>query len=66
MSIEELQEELIENKEVLQECITENDKRGIATQKRVIRLLEVQIEEKQLPSRLDLEMRGERYGYDFY
>lgn len=64
--LEELQIEKQENQEILAECIAEKDTKGISIQKRIIRIIEKEIEELLLPSSYELEAAGERYGYDYY
>lgn len=47
--LDKLREELEENLELLRGCVVENDQQGISIQKKVIRMIEREIEELLLP-----------------
>lgn len=52
---EELLNELEENKEILADCIKEKNLRDIQIQQRVIRQIEREIEELELPEECDMD-----------
>lgn len=62
----ELDKDLLTERDLLSECKAEGDAEGVRTQEKVIRLIERKLEEAMKPTRRELEAVGERYGWDFY
>lgn len=66
MKKEELYQELEEATMDLLLCLLGGTMSMLKNQTNIVRIIEKEIEEAELPSRGELESQGYRYGYDFY